>query len=444
MAVQAGGVGRQYSDAQVRAPASKRAKEWIVGKICIIGGGISGLTAAYFLSRRYEVHVFEKDSRLGGHTDTHRVESLSGEFAVDTGFIVHNQPNYPSFVRLLKELGVETAPSDMSFSVYSPRTGFEYSSRGARGFFADRRNCFRPSHFLLLAEILRFNRSARAARTMDVNVTIGGFLENGRYTENFRRLFLVPMTAAIWSTSPERILDFPARTLITFLNNHGLLSVNDHPQWRVIRGGSRTYLAPLTRPFRDRIRLNAGISRIERDGNGVTLRFHTAPPETFDHVVLACHGDQVLPLLAAPTKEEEAVFAAFHTTRNQVVLHTDSGCLPRGRDARASWNYNIDGIDTPAGAPTVTYHMNRLQGLSAPEDYCVTLNSGSIDPASVLAERVYNHPLYSRDAVLAQARWNTVSGRRRTHYCGAYWFNGFHEDGVNSALRVARHLGVAC
>lgn len=422
----------------------QKAREVKLVKICIIGAGVSGLAAAYFLSRQHQVYVFEKDMRLGGHTDTHRIESRAGEIAVDTGFIVHNEQNYPNFVKLMDELGVDTAPSDMSFSVFSPRTGFEYSSHGARGFFADRRNWFRPSHYRLMAEILRFNRSARAALEMDVNVTIGRFLEHGRYSEDMRRLYLVPMTAAIWSTSPERILDFPARTLITFLNNHGLLSVNNHPQWRVIRGGSSTYLAPLTRPFRDRIRLGAGIKAVERDGSGVTLRFESAQPEKFDHAVLACHGNQVLPLLAAPTKQEQSVFGAFSTTRNHVVLHTDSSHLPRNRSARASWNYNIDGMDSPAGAPTVTYHMNRLQRLSTPEDYCVTLNGGPFDPATALKERVYNHPRFSKEAVLAQGRWDDVSGRNRTHYCGAYWFNGFHEDGVNSALRVARHFGVGC
>lgn len=411
-------------------------------KVAVIGSGIAGLSAAYFLSRRHEVHVFEKDRRIGGHTHTVTVESSAGPLAVDTGFIVHNDRTYPNLVRLLRELGVETQPSDMSFGV-SMRDGlFEYSSRGPGGYFAQRSNLLNPAHYRLFYSIVRFNREA--PKLLDdpasLDWTLAEVMERGRYPRVFLDRYLYPMAAAVWSMPASSVGRFPARTLIRFFANHGMLGLNTHPQWKVIRGGSAQYLGPLTAPFRERISTGVAIRTVERDETGATLHVADRGHERFDEVVFACHGNQVLPLLAAPTETERAVLGCFTTSRNEVCLHTDSTLLPRRPAARASWNYHLED-----GAPsaTLTYHMNRLQNLDVPEDYCVTLNGGvAVDEARILRRLEYSHPLYTREAVAAQGRWAEISGRNHTHFCGAYWHYGFHEDGLNSALRVARALGV--
>ena len=414
-------------------------------RVAVIGSGISGLAAGYYLSRKHEVTLFEKDARIGGHTHTVMVDSSRGPLPVDTGFIVHNDRTYPNLIKLLAELGVETQASDMSFAVTCGRTGYEYSSRGPRGFFAQPGNVFRPSQWRLFGEILRFNRSAPRLLSQPGSdrATIGDFLAEGRYADVFVERYLFPMASAVWSMSSDTIGAFPALTLIRFFANHGMLGINTHPKWKAIRGGSHQYLAPLTRPYRERVRKGAAIGGVAREDGGVTVKLHGRPPEHFDHVVFACHGDQVLPLLDDPADIERDVLGAFATSRNVACLHTDSRLLPRRARARASWNYNLGmgGTDRVA----VTYHMNRLQALGAPEDYCVTLNGETaINPGRVIRRMVYEHPLYTRAAISAQSRWAEISGRNRTHYCGAYWFYGFHEDGLNSALRVARSLGVAC
>lgn len=412
-------------------------------RIAVIGSGISGLAAAYYLSRKHDVFLFEKDSRVGGHTHTVAVESSRGPLAVDTGFIVHNDRTYPNLVRLLAELGVETQPSDMSFGVACRRTGFEYSSRGFGGFFAQRSNLMRSAQYRLLREIVQFNRDApklledSSAETL----TLGDVIEQGRYSSLFTERYLYPMASAVWSMSTEAIRSFPALTLLRFFDNHGMLGINTHPTWKVIRGGSHAYIGPITAPFRDRIYTGANLTSVVRRESEVTLRFHDRPPMSIDHVVFACHGNQILPLLESPSDAEREVLGSFRTSRNEVCLHTDSSLLPVRRPARASWNYHLP-EDGGEGA-TLTYHMNRLQSLDVAEDYCVTMNAtDAIDPSKVLRRMVYSHPLYTHEAIRAQARWKEVSGLNRTHYCGAYWFYGFHEDGLNSALRVARALEV--
>jgi predicted NAD/FAD-binding protein len=412
-------------------------------RIAVVGSGISGLAAAYFLSRRYEVHLFEKESRLGGHTHTVVVEGAAGPVALDTGFLVHNDRTYPRLVRLFRELDVPTRVSDMSFAVSCRRTGLEYGSRGARGFFADPRTLVSRSHLRLLKEIFRFNRKASAfLRAPDADgTTLDEFLVAHRFSDSFCSRYLFPMASAIWSTSLDAIRGFPAVTLVRFLDNHGLLSVNGQPPWKVVQGGSHTYIPKLLAPLGGRVSTGTTIQAIARSEHAVTIVCVNRPPLRFDEVVLACHGDQVLPLLADPSDAEREVFAAFQTTTNCAWLHTDERVLPARREARASWNYLLDGPTT--APPTVTYHLNRLQSLDSREQYCVTLNpNGSVDGARVLKRMVYQHPLYTRDAIRAQARWADVSGVRRTHYCGAYWFYGFHEDGLRSALRVSEALGV--
>ena len=412
-------------------------------RIAVIGSGISGLTAAHYLSRRHEVYVFESDTRLGGHTHTVMVDSGLGPIPVDTGFIVHNDTTYPNFCRLMKELGVETQPSDMSFAVTEQDGTFEYSSRGIGGFFAQKSNYLSPRHYTLLREILRFNREAPKVLTDPEAeaMALGEFLDAGGYSPVFVDRYLIPMAGAVWSMAPEVMQKFPVVTLVRFMQNHGMLGINTHPQWKVIRGGSHSYLAPLTAPFREHITKNTVITSIERSELGVTLLFRDRLAQQFDEVVFACYGDQILPLLAQPTEVERDVLGSFTTTRNEACLHTDARLLPKRAAARASWNYLLG----DSGKVTVTYHMNRLQSFKTTEDYCVTLNAnGSIEPGRALRRIVYEHPLYTHAAIRAQQRWPEISGHNHAHFCGAYWFYGFHEDGVRSGMRVAEALGVRC
>ncbi|MGE3958838.1 MAG: NAD(P)/FAD-dependent oxidoreductase [Vicinamibacterales bacterium] len=412
-------------------------------RIAVIGSGIAGLSAAYFLSRKHEVHLFEKDQRLGGHTHTVMVESSQGPVALDTGFLVHNDKTYPRLVRLFEEIEIETIASDMCFAVACAGTGLEYSSRGPRGFFAQARNLVNPAHFGLLSEIVRFNREAPRLLASDAapHMTLGEFLDARRFSEVFTHRYLLPMASAIWSASLTSIRAFPALTMVRFLDNHGLLAVTGQPQWKVVKGGSCTYIPRLTAPLGSRLHLGITPAGISRDEQGVTLRFHDRPSLRFDDVVLACHGDQVLALLDDASDVEREVFAQFRTTTNTAWLHTDASVLPTREAARASWNYRLSGRADEA--PMVTYDLNRLQRLTTREQFCVTLNpAGDIDERTVLRRMVYQHPLYDHAAIRAQARWAEVSGVRRTHYCGAYWFYGFHEDGLRSGLRVANALGV--
>ena len=417
-------------------------------EIAVIGSGISGLAAAYYLSRRHRVTLYEREARLGGHTHTVAVETPAGPLPVDTGFIVHNTRSYPNLVRLLAELKVPTAESDMSFSVRDEHSGFEYSSRGLRGFFAQRETLFHTRQYELLREIHRFNGAARAVlgrerpEQPDAS-TLEDFLGRERFSSSFTRNYLYPLASAIWSTATGQIGAFPATTLFRFFENHGMLQLTRHIRWRTIPRGSSSYIEPITAPFRERIVRSAQIAGIERGERSVRVNCTGGAGAEFDEVVLACHGNQALELLANPNERERAVLGAFRTTANEAVLHTDSRLLPRTPWGRASWNYHLDG-DAAPGA-TLTYHMNRLQALPATQDFCVTLNAnGSVDPTKVLRRFVYHHPLYTLEAVRAQRRWAEISGRDRVHYCGAYWMFGFHEDGLNSAMRVARALGVEC
>ncbi len=419
-----------------------------MSELAVIGSGISGLAAAYYLSRRHRVTLFEREPRLGGHTHTVLVDAPAGTLPVDVGFIVHNTRNYPNLVRLLRELNIPTAESDMSFSVRDEHTGLEYSSRGLRGFFAQRGNLLHSRQYALLGEIHRFNSAARRLLArgrleQPEESTLDQFLGRERFTRAFTRSYLYPLASAIWSTSMGQIGAFPAATLFRFFQNHGMLQLTRHIRWRTIPGGSSRYIEPLTAPYRERVVLSAQISGVERRERCVRVNCANRPAAEFDGVVLACHGPQALALLANPSDAERSVLGAFRTTANEAVLHTDSRLLPRTPWGRASWNYHLDG-DCARGA-TLTYHMNRLQSLPVAQDFCITLNAnGSVDPVKVLRRFVYHHPLYTLEAVRAQRRWAEISGRDRVHYCGAYWLYGFHEDGLNSAMRVARALGVEC
>lgn len=415
--------------------------------VAVVGSGIAGMAAAWLLSRRYRVTLFEKDDRIGGHTHTVPVAAPEGTLPVDTGFIVFNEHTYPGLTRLFRELGVETQESDMSFGVSCARTGFEYSSRGLRGWLAAPMHHLRPAPYRMLKDLLRFNRTAaklldQDSASLDAStaITLAEYLDRERFAEEFRRYYLYPMAAAVWSTPAGKMQQFPAATLIRFFRNHGFLGIDTHFRWRIVRGGSSRYIAPLTAPYRERVVTSARLRRVRRLPQAVQIEREGCPAESFDEVVFACHGNQILPLLADATEPEREILGSFDTTPNRVTLHTDGRVLPRRAAARASWNYQLRGDD---GAVTMTYHMNRLQGLRAAEDYCVTLNGdGGIDPARVLRQLEYRHPLFTSASVRAQQRWAEISGQGRTHFCGAYWFYGFHEDGLQSALRVAQALGV--
>lgn len=413
-------------------------------KIAIIGSGIAGLTSAYLLNRRHDITVFEASDWIGGHTHTVDVEVKGQRYAVDTGFIVFNDWTYPNFIRLLSQLGVGFKDTEMSFSVSDPLSGVEYNGHNLNTLFAQRRNLVSPKFIGMVRDILRFNREALQDlnnQRIDADMTLGDYLKANGYSERFIQHYIVPMGAAIWSMSLNDMLGFPLQFFVRFFKNHGLLSVSDRPQWCVIEGGSSSYVAPLTESFKQHIRLNCAVIRVERDGDGVTVH-SAAGSERFDKVVFACHSDQALALLAAPTPTEQAILGALPYADNDVVLHTDTRLLPKRPLAWASWNYRLGGpVDQPAA---VTYDMNILQGIQSDTTFCVSLNqTAAIDPSKILARYTYAHPQYSLAGMAAQARWEELLGANHSYFCGAYWANGFHEDGVVSALRVAREFGEA-
>jgi predicted NAD/FAD-binding protein len=413
-------------------------------KIAIIGSGIAGLTSAYLLNRSHDISVFEAGDWVGGHTHTVDVQVAGQGYAVDTGFIVFNDWTYPNFIRLLSQLGVGFKATEMSFSVNDPVSGVEYNGHSLNSLFAQRRNLLSPKFWGMVRDILRFNREALNdlnQQRIASDMTLGDYLKANGYSERFIQHYIVPMGAAIWSMSLNDMLGFPLQFFVRFFKNHGLLSVSDRPQWCVVEGGSSSYVAPLTESFKQHIRLNCAVTRVERDGDGVTVH-SAAGSERFDKVIFACHSDQALALLAEPTRFEKEILGALPYADNDVVLHTDTRLLPQRPLAWASWNYRLGGpVDQPAA---VTYDMNILQGIQSDTTFCVSLNqTAAIDPSKILARYTYAHPQYSLAGMAAQARWEELLGANHSYFCGAYWANGFHEDGVVSALRVAREFGEA-
>jgi predicted NAD/FAD-binding protein len=409
-------------------------------RIAIVGTGIAGLAAAERLHRAHDVVLFEADDRIGGHTHTVDVATPGGALAIDTGFIVCNDRTYPGFTALLARLGVALQPSTMSFSVRCERTGLEYAGGSFGELFAQRRNLLRPSFWGMLRDILRFHRDAPAFA--DGDATLQDVLARGRYGRAFADHYLVPMMAAIWSADPQRLAAMPARFFVRFFANHGMLTVNDRPRWFTVAGGSRRYLEPLAAPFRERIRLRARVAAIARRGDSVDVAVAGQGSERFDAAVVAAHSDQALAMLADASSAERDVLGAIPYQENDVVLHTDERLLPRRRRAWAAWNYHLPAA--PVARATATYCMNVLQGLPGPTTYCITLNrAGAIDPARVLRRFVYHHPVFDERSVRAQARVGELSGSGRVWFCGAWCGFGFHEDAVQSALRVAADFGVA-
>ena len=405
--------------------------------IAIIGTGISGLTCGYYLTQKgAEVTLFESADYIGGHTHTVETDFESEQAAIDTGFIVFNDRTYPGFISLMDEIGVGYQPTEMSFSVRNDNLDLEYNGTNVNGLFAQRSNLFRPRFYRMLRDITRFNKEVRNTSVTDAEMTIGQYLQRADYSSSFKDNYLLPMIAAIWSMGTEDCLDFPLGFFVRFFDNHGLLDLTNRPQWYTINGGSSSYIEPLTAGFRDRIRLNSPVSGVARTEDAVIVQSEDEVSR-FDEVVFACHGDQALAILQQPSEDEQRILSQFQFSDNRVVLHTDISHLPRRKGAWASWNYRI--TDRGAVQSTLTYNMNILQRLKKKHTYLVTLNQ-DIDPHHIIDEFRYSHPVYSVSMIDAQMQWQQISGSDRVHYCGAYWHNGFHEDGVRSALRVCSML----
>ena len=412
-------------------------------RIAVAGSGVSGLASAWLLAPEHDVVLFEADARPGGHTNTVDVRLPSGDYAVDTGFIVCNDRTYPNFLRLLDELGVATQPSEMSFSVSCERTGLEWAGTDLNGVFAQRANALRPRFWRMVVDVVRFGRAGQALlreTTADEDLgTLADFVARHRFSDAFVDLYLVPLGAAVWSAPPAAFDRYPLRPLLAFLDNHGLLDLRRRPQWMTVSGGARTYVRAITAELGDRVRLGCPVEGLTRSEDKVEVRSR-AGTEVFDHVVVATHGDQALALLDDPTPAEHEVLGPMRFVANQATLHTDRRLLPRSERAWAAWNYHR--LDGDGDRVAVTYDLNRLQRLGATEPVCVTLNRrDAIDPATVLAEFDYAHPVYDPASDAARRRRHEISGRNRTSYVGAYWHNGFHEDGVRSAVEACRALG---
>lgn len=410
-------------------------------KIAIIGTGIAGLTAAYLLSADHDLTVFETNDYVGGHTHTVQVDTVHGTYAVDTGFIVFNDWTYPNFIKLLSRLGVPSQPSNMSFSVKCERTGLEYSGTSLNTLFAQRRNLLRPAFHRMLRDILRFNREAPTLlQNTKTNFTLGSYLTERQYSQAFIDQYLIPMSASIWSADPRQMFAVPACFLVQFFHNHGMLSVNERPQWRVVVGGSQEYVKRLTARFRDRIRLRSPVWQVTRYPTYVSIKSAGHEAERFDQVIIATHSDQALAMLADPSAAEQEVLSALPYQPNEAALHIDDSLLPRTRRAWASWNYHR--LRGEQSQVAITYNMNMLQSLQAPQTFCVTLNqTAAIDPSKIIQKMTYHHPIYTQAGVAAQKRHAEINGANRTFFCGAYWGYGFHEDGVNSALAVCQYFG---
>ncbi len=412
-------------------------------QIAVIGSGISGLTSAYLLSKDNHVCLYEANPVLGGHTATVDVSVNGIDYAIDTGFIVFNDWTYPNFLKLLAKIGIEKQETEMSFSVQHVQSGIEYNGHSLATMFAQSKNLVSPRFYKFIYEIVRFNKASKQLlqnQQQPTDLTLGDFLEAHRFSDFFAEHYILPMVAAIWSASIDDAREFPLGLFLRFFKNHGLLNIVDRPQWYVIKNGSRSYIPALTAPVQE-IKLDCPVSAVERNDQGVEV--HAADgSKTFDEVILACHSDQSMQLLKDISNDEQQVLGGIKYRENEVVLHTDQKMLPDQRKAWASWNFWQG--QSHDSAPAVTYNMNILQGLAADETFCVTLNrSAAINPERVLREFRYAHPVYEPGTVVAQQNRDLICGKNHTHFCGAYWYNGFHEDGVKSALDVCARFGVS-
>jgi predicted NAD/FAD-binding protein len=416
-------------------------------RIAVIGGGISGMLSWYLLQQEHDVTLFEANDYLGGHTATVDVEVAGKSYAIDTGFIVFNNWTYPIFNKFIADLAVEKLDTEMSFSVKNSKQNLEYNGNTFSSLFAQKRNVLRPSFWKMLRDIVRFNKLGKqlvADDHPDLDLKLGEFLLKYKFGSGMRDNYLLPMGAAIWSAGLTEMPSFPVRFFLRFFNNHGLLNITDRPQWAVIKGGSKRYVeALLARVGTDNLRLSQHILSVGRDEQGVTLNFADGHQEQFDKVVFACHSDQALGLLGtSATADEQSVLGAIAYQQNEVVLHTDTSLLPKRQRAWASWNYNLDAPERDLA--TLTYNMNILQQLDAPVTFCVTLNnSADIAKDKILRTFHYTHPVYNMMTMAAQLQRNVINGHNNSYFCGAYWYNGFHEDGARSAVDVAAMFGVS-
>ena len=413
-------------------------------KIAIIGSGIAGNTIAHHLYQNHDITVFEANSHIGGHTHTHDIELFGTHYAVDTGFIVFNDRTYPNFINLLDELKVPWQPSHMSFSVCNESTGLEYNGTTINSLFAQRRNFLKPSFYGMIRDILRFNKQSLALLESGDEISLGDYLLQNNYKPLFINNYIVPMGAAIWSTDAAQMMNFPARFLVRFFHHHGMLTVNNRPQWRTIVGGSARYVEALTEPFKYKIKLNTPIANVRRLDNSVKLKPQHSEEQTFDYVFFACHSDQALNMLGADASaQEREILSAIPYQENSIYLHHDRSLLPKRTLAWAAWNYHVTDNQSAQASDKVqvTYNMNILQNLKSPEPILVTLNhTDFINPAKVIKRLKYTHPVYTIAGATAQVRHAEISGHNRTSFAGAYWRNGFHEDGVASALAALQHF----
>ena len=416
-------------------------------RIAIIGSGISGLTSAYYLQSKYDVTVFEKNDYIGGHTATKSIKLIEGTFNIDTGFIVFNNWTYPNFIRLLNEIGVESNDTEMGFSVSCDNTGLEYSGGSFSSLFAQKKNYFSFKHWRLILDILKFNRISKqrlTSNSLDESITINEFIDQLKLSRQFREKYLIPMGAAIWSSGIEQMGEFPALYFLRFFKNHGLLNITDRPQWKVVKGGSKSYVDKLLQQSQFITKKNATVVSVSSKQGIVELTVDADTgqvKEHFDHVIMACHSDQALSLLAEATHEQKNVLNKLAYANNEVVLHTDVGLLPATRFTWSSWNYRIRSESTQLA--TLSYSMNILQGIKSNTQFIVTLNdTKNIDPKAILGIYQYSHPVYSLGTILGQSLRSDINGKDNIWFCGAYWYAGFHEDGVRSALDVVNALGV--
>ena len=413
-------------------------------RIAIIGSGISGLTTAYLLHKSHEITLFEANDYIGGHTHTVKVAQGEQSYDIDAGFIVCNDRNYPNFLKLMDKLNIAMQPTEMSFSVRNNPLGLEYNGHNLNTLFSQRRNLLRPKFYRLIRDILYFNEAAKKAIEEGIaeNITLDTFVNQQSLSDIFKNNYLLPMAAAIWSCSMEQAGEFPLQFFLKFFLNHGLLDIKNRPQWYAVKGGSKTYIDPMTSGFKDQIRLSTPVNSVVRDDSWIEVN-HATGKETFDQLVFACHSDQALDLLKNASIEEKAILGELLYQQNDVILHSDASLMPKKSLSWASWNF-LAGEQEHNDPTLVTYCMNILQGIASDQPFLVSLNARhKIDPEKIIGEYDYTHPVYSVAGMKARSRRNEISGVGRIHYCGAYWYNGFHEDGVRSALDIGEKFGVS-
>ena len=410
-------------------------------KIAIIGTGISGLTSAYLLSKEHIVHVYEAQEYIGGHVHTLPVHINGISYEIDTGFIVFNDRTYPNFNKLLNKINVLSQPTSMSFSVKCETTGLEYNGTSLNGLFAQRLNLLKPSFLLMVKDILRFNRDAKEFLTDSVEeITFGEFLNRGGYSNALKNNYALPMASAIWSAKSKVIENANFRFFAQFFENHGMLNISDRPQWRVIKGGSKQYTLKLIEPITNKIRINSPVDKIIRKNKGIEVVYNKQQKELYDRVIIATHSDQALKMIENPSNAEIEILSSIPYQTNVAHLHWDCSVLPKQKNAWASWNYFKP--NKMKDETTVTYYMNMLQSLDMPKNICVSLNMEEhINPKKIYKKIIYQHPVFTSEAILAQKKHKEIDGIDKIHFCGAYWGSGFHEDGVNSALSVCKVFG---